>query len=222
MNTKEYLDFIDTRGPDSIEKTEIVGGITLSIKPGVWNPNKGKSTKMFLELLKDYSLKNISSVLDIGTGSGILSLYLYKEGIKDIVATDYMDEALVNARKNIKLNNAQEIEVKKSDLFSSIDRKFDLIIFNAPATHPLRQKVSRLLEPLWSPEENIRLRFLQSLSDFLSKNGKALLMYSKFDDYNPIPENMLKKFPFSYKILKTNRGELSESGIIEITHKNRK
>jgi methylase of polypeptide subunit release factors len=178
---------------------------------------------MFLELLENYPLEDISSVLDIGTGSGILSLYLYKKGIKDIVATDYMDEALVSVRENIKLNNAQKIEVKKSDLFSSIDRKFDLIVFNAPATHPMRQQVPRLLEPLWSPEENIRLRFLQSLSDFLSKNGRALLMYSKFDDYNPIPEKELNKFPFSYKILKTNRGELSESGIIEITHKkNRK
>lgn len=216
---EEYLEFIDTRGPDSDNHSEIIQDLTLDVDAGVWNPSKGKSTKMFLELLGEYPLENIHSVLEIGTGCGVLALYLYKKGIRNIVATDYMKEVINSAKKNIKLNNANEIKLKKTDLFSGIKGKYDLIIFNAPATHPMRRKIPKLLEPLWSKEENIRLRFLESLADFLTPDGSALLMYSRFHDYDPIPKRVLKKFPFSYKTLKTSAGELSESGVIEIKFK---
>lgn len=213
---QKYLKFIDSRGPDLVEQEDIIEDIVLSTKPGVWSPSKGKSTKMFLEVLRNYPLTGVFSVLDIGTGTGILALYLYKKGITNITVTDYMEEALDNVKKNVEVNRANEIKIKKSDLFSDITGKFDLILFNAPATHPLRKNIPKILEPLWSPEENIRLRFLQSLPNFLTPGGSALLMYSIFEDYNPIPRTELEKFPFIYKILKTSKGEMSESGVLEI------
>jgi release factor glutamine methyltransferase len=213
---EDYLEFIDTRRPDTDANSEIIQDLILDIDAGVWSPSKGKSTKMFLEILENYPLDDIRSVLDIGTGCGILALYLYKKGIKNITATDYMDEAINNAKKNLENNNACEIKLKKTDLFLGIEGKFDLILFNAPATHPKRRQISRLLEPLWSKEENIRLRFFEHLDNFLTPNGKALLMYSKFNDYDPIPNEVLKRFPFSYETLKNSTGDLSESGIIEV------
>ncbi len=215
----EYLGHIDSRGPDAADHNESIAGISIRVGSGVWDPGKGKSTKMFLEVLDGYPIRPDTSVLDIGTGSGILSLFLYRKGLRDILATDNMSESVANAKDNMKRNGASEVRVSESDLFSNIEETFDLILFNAPATHPKRRNLPRILEPLWSAEENIRVRFLKSLSRFLNPGGAALLMYSKFSDFDPIPHEVLETFPFEYKILRTSKGEMSESGIIEIRHK---
>jgi hypothetical protein len=211
----EYLSFIDTRAPDSLKHHEQINGIKLEVDPYVWNPNKGKSSKMFIQLLKDYDLEDVNNALDIGSGSGVLSLVLWKRKIRNLVAVDNMQEAINNSEHNFALNNA-EIEIKYSDLFSEVTGLYDLILFNAPATHPKRRNIDYTMQSLWSPEENVRMRFLEGLQEHLSVNGRALLMYSRFPDYDPIPEMKLKDFPFSYNYLVKDNSSLSESGIIEI------
>jgi len=216
-NIEEYLRFIDSRGPDEDDAREEVDGISIAVDSLVWNPNKGKSTKMFMQILHEYPLGDVHSALDLGTGSGILALLLWEKGVRNILAVDNMEESIMCARKNIELAGAEnDIEIQLSDLFSNIKGSFDLILFNAPATHPLRKDISRMLMGLWSPEENIRVRFLDSVNNHLNKGGRALLMYSRFVDYDPIPEEVLEKYPFSYSYLITNIGDMSESGILEI------
>ncbi|MFH0819404.1 MAG: class I SAM-dependent methyltransferase [bacterium] len=212
----KYLEFIDSRAPDNKQQNLIIEGMPLRIYPGVWNPKKGKSSKMFIEILKDYSLRETNSALDLGTGSGILALILWKRGVQKIVAADIMDEALENAEYNFRQNKASKIEIRKSNLFSDIQERFDLIIFNAPATHPLRKEVLLGKHSLWSSEENILKRFLSEIKGHLTKNGRALLMYSKFVDFDPLSQQPLEKNPLSYSYLITNKGDLSESSIIEI------
>lgn len=213
---EEYLEFIDTRGPDEYNQVENIDWMQININWWVWNPCKGKSSKMFLELLKEYDFDGIQSVLDLWTGSWILALYMHRLGIPNIVATDNMPQAVENAQINADMNHATNMKIIQSDLFQNLVGKFDLVLFNAPATHPLRRNVPEKLQPLWSTEENIRLRFLQNLWNYLNPKGKALLMFSIFEDYNPIPAELLSKYNFSYKTLKTSKWELSESGIIEI------
>ncbi|MHA1506882.1 MAG: HemK2/MTQ2 family protein methyltransferase [Candidatus Asgardarchaeia archaeon] len=74
-----------------------------------------------------------SYVLDMGTGTGILAIYLSKMA-KRVLATDINPYALRCAQENLKLNGIENVEVRMSDLFSNIkpDEKFDLIIFNPP------------------------------------------------------------------------------------------
>lgn len=214
---EDYLSHIDSRGPDSERSDEIIDGMGLVVGPLVWNPNKGKSTKLFIETLKEYPLDNIRSVLDVGTGCGILSVIVKNRGIEKVIAVDNMREAVENARENFKLAKQEDIEIRLSDLFSNVTEKFDLVLFNAPASHPLRKNISRILQPLWSNEDNIRLRFLDQLEAHLTENGKALLLDSKFVDYDPLPEETLVNYPFSFKVLKENNGELSETRVIEIS-----
>lgn len=80
------------------------------------------------------------SVLDIGTGSGIIAIALAKL-IPDIkvIAIDIEEEILELAKENAKLNNVEEkIKFTTCDIFSqSADKlfaqnKFDLIISNPP------------------------------------------------------------------------------------------
>lgn len=84
-----------------------------------------------INLIKKFFNENIK-ILDIGTGSGCISIALKKEipGL-DITAVDISEDALVVAKNNALENNC-EINFVKSDLFSNIDDKYDLIISNPP------------------------------------------------------------------------------------------
>lgn len=84
-----------------------------------------------INLIKKNLNENIK-VLDIGTGSGCISMALKKEipGL-DITAVDISEDALVVAKNNALENNC-EINFIKSDLFNNIDDKYDLIISNPP------------------------------------------------------------------------------------------
>jgi len=77
----------------------------------------------------------ISSLLDIGTGSGVLAITLKKLlSIKTVVAVDISDAALQVAATNCEviLDDKVAIDFRLSDLYGSVYEKFDLIISNPP------------------------------------------------------------------------------------------
>ncbi len=85
-----------------------------------------------LEYIKKYFNNNIS-ILDIGTGSGIIAITLKKElPLANIYASDISLEALEVAKENAKLLDAK-INFVYGDLLEPVkDKKFDLIIANLP------------------------------------------------------------------------------------------
>ncbi|MBQ9024738.1 MAG: peptide chain release factor N(5)-glutamine methyltransferase [Bacilli bacterium] len=76
--------------------------------------------------------KGNPTVLDIGTGSGCISIALKKENNNlDITATDISKKALKVAKNNAKLNNV-DIRFINTNLYEGVNNKFDIIISNPP------------------------------------------------------------------------------------------
>ena len=73
-------------------------------------------------------------ILELGTGSGIISIVLQKElSNPDITAVDISEEALNIAKMNAEKHEISDIRFVVSDWFSEImNEKFDLIISNPP------------------------------------------------------------------------------------------
>jgi methylase of polypeptide subunit release factors len=72
------------------------------------------------------------STLDLGTGSGILSLNASRYS-DTVVATDLNLRAVACARFNARLNGVENIEVLGGDCFAPVsERRFDLILSNPP------------------------------------------------------------------------------------------
>ena len=72
------------------------------------------------------------ATLDLGTGSGILSLYASRFS-DSVIATDLNERAVSFARFNARLNGIENIEVIPGDCFAPVaDRCFDLILSNPP------------------------------------------------------------------------------------------
>ena len=83
-------------------------------------------------LADNLEIKKGQSVLEIGTGSGIVAMYASRL-TDDITVTDINFDACELARKNFTENRIENIEILWGNLFEVVEnRKFDVILFNTP------------------------------------------------------------------------------------------
>ncbi|MGT2771991.1 50S ribosomal protein L11 methyltransferase [Streptococcus marimammalium] len=88
------------------------------------------TTKMSLFALSQV-IRGGETVIDVGTGSGVLSIASSLLGAKDIHAYDLDDVAVRVAKENIALNtNTANISVTTGDLLKGIEIKADVIVAN--------------------------------------------------------------------------------------------
>lgn len=73
-------------------------------------------------------------VLDMGCGAGILGIVAAKLSKGKIVMTDINKRAVSLAKKNVKLNDANNVEIRQGNLFEpiGINERFDVIVVNPP------------------------------------------------------------------------------------------
>ena len=128
-------------------------------------------------------VKKGDTLLDIGTGCGILAIIAARKA-KKVVATDVNPHAVKCAKLNAKINGvSQKVEVRQGDLFQPIQKteKFDVIIFNAPylPSSPLEQRT--WIAQAWAGGPTGRKlieRFIIEAPHYLKRNGKILLVQS--------------------------------------------
>ncbi|HGD2428850.1 TPA: 50S ribosomal protein L11 methyltransferase, partial [Streptococcus agalactiae] len=88
------------------------------------------TTKMSLFALEQV-LRGGETVIDVGTGSGVLSIASSLLGAKDIYAYDLDDVAVRVAQENIDMNPATEnIHVAAGDLLKGAHQEADVIVAN--------------------------------------------------------------------------------------------
>jgi release factor glutamine methyltransferase len=104
--------------------------IIVNIPPGVFHPGLFFSTAFLLEFLETQHLTN-KNVLELGSGSGLISVMTAKKGAM-VTAVDISEPAVKATRENSLKNNAA-VTVIHSDLFENIPiGVFDWIVINPP------------------------------------------------------------------------------------------
>lgn len=90
------------------------------------------TTRMCLELMEEIASRFVGAdVLDVGCGSGILSIAAAKLGARSVTAVDIEQSALECTLRNASINGVQDrIQVKLSDLASAVDGSYDIIVSN--------------------------------------------------------------------------------------------
>jgi release factor glutamine methyltransferase len=111
-------------------------GLDFFVKEGVLIP-RPDTEPLVEELIELCKMKNEVDILDIGTGSGAITISLAKYIEKSkLTSFDISDIPLEVGKKNAISNEVDhKIEFIKSDLFSAIknkDIKFDIIVSNPP------------------------------------------------------------------------------------------
>lgn len=82
-------------------------------------------------LLKIIKNNKINNMLEIGCGTGIVSISVDLETKVNVTAVDISQRAIENTKIN-KEKLGSRIKILKSDLFSNVTEKFDLIYSNPP------------------------------------------------------------------------------------------
>ncbi len=133
---KDIIEFWNT--PERLLPYEFIDGviinpdpknIIINLIPGLaFGTGRHESTKIAAKLLMTLEVRN-KRILDIGCGSGILSVLSKKLGADYVLSIDNDQQAIEKTRETAALNN-EKIEVIKSDLLEGISGRFDIIIAN--------------------------------------------------------------------------------------------
>ncbi|AXT50491.1 methyltransferase domain-containing protein [Aquimarina sp. BL5] len=123
--------------------------IEVKVHPDVFPPHLTLSTKILLDFIKPVSLKN-KTFLELGCGSGIISLFASKKGAI-VTSTDINPTALQYLKKASE-NNKLKVELILSNLFDNLqNRTFEYIVINPPY-YPKKPK--NIKEQAWFCGEN--------------------------------------------------------------------
>ncbi len=86
------------------------------------------TTYLVMKAMRDLDVK-AKSVLDFGSGTGILAILAEKLGAKSVLAIDNDDWCIENSLENLAINQTQVIRVEKADSAALLDQ-YDLILAN--------------------------------------------------------------------------------------------
>jgi len=118
------------------------------------------------------------SVLDIGTGSGILALCAARKA-RRVVAVDVNPRALAYAQFNSALNGfGDRISFQQSDVFTEVDTddQFDLVVSNPPVI-PAPEGSGFFLHSDGGPEGvQVSETILRGVADHLSSDGRLQML----------------------------------------------
>lgn len=179
-------------------------GYKIQVKKGVLIP------RFETEELVNWALDHLKAgmkVLDLGTGSGAISVALLKEAskknIKDITlyASDITDEALRTSEENF-LNYNLDVIVRKINVLTGLE-KFDIIISNPPyiktSEKDLMDKNVLANEPkeaLFGGKDGIEFyqKFVKQVRYHLNSHGQFFLEFG-FSEKQQLAELFAKELP---------------------------
>jgi release factor glutamine methyltransferase len=151
--------------------------------------------------------------LDMGSGSGLQAKAALSANAKSVLAADVNPEAV----KHLK---SQNIPAIKSNLFSNIRGKFDVIAFNPPYLPEDRRedKESRLTTTGGKSGDEIILKFLKQVPSHLNNKGIILLLLSTLTPKEKIIK-LLAKQRLSCKVLSSQKLFFESLEVWEISNK---
>ena len=139
-NEDKYFSLIEKHIKEDVPLSHLVGfeyfyDRKFKVTKDVLSPRMETEELIYkvVEYVKATKKSNLK-ILDLCTGSGIIAITLKKELDQfsiDVVASDISQEAIKVAKENVQFHDAT-IKFIQSDIFDSIDDKFDVIVSNPP------------------------------------------------------------------------------------------
>ncbi len=106
------------------------GEVVVELDPGMaFGTGTHETTRMCIKAIEK-KVKEDTTVFDIGTGSGILSIAAAKLGAKHVVGVDLDPIAVESANKNVEFNDLNNIEILHGDLMKVVQGKANVVVAN--------------------------------------------------------------------------------------------
>ena len=132
FHTKKVSDFVVIK-PSWEEYAPAEDEVVVELDPGMaFGTGTHESTRMCIEFIEEY-MEQDANVLDVGCGSGILSIASAKLGASSVLALDLDPVAVDVAKKNADINGVSDkVNVISSDITAGVPRKkeYDIVLAN--------------------------------------------------------------------------------------------
>jgi len=160
-------------------------GLKFEVDPGVFSPDPrltNSSSMMARYLIPRVAAK---SVLDLGTGCGVLAILAAKHGAKKVLAVDNLSQAVTNARENVAEFGLppNTVKVVEGDLFKASRGKFDVILANLPIDPRTWKEYTRDVNEL-------ARRFLRQVRSHLTDKGVAVLTWASLGNLGRLKKDL--------------------------------
>jgi len=185
MDELKYQDYIegtrklleDSKSEKEPYRVQILGREFI-VYPNVFSPKYFSDTELFAE---NIPVKDGEEMLEIGPGTGAISITAIYKGAKRVLAIDINPDAVKNTEANIKLHKLEgKVEVRQGNLFEPLksDEKFDTIFWNTPFGLIEQEDIPDLEKSVYDPHYKSTEQFIKQAGEHLKNGGRVLVGFS--------------------------------------------
>ncbi|WP_339849129.1 methyltransferase [uncultured Dokdonia sp.] len=182
---------------------------------GTYFPTRFDHLKLFDNWLKRYEGPK-KTAIDVGIGSGVLSLQMVQSGFQKVFGTDTNPNAIIGLKESMgDTKLSRKIELDYAPYFGKFNKPTELIVFNPPWL-PSSQKLENIDEAMYY-NEDLFPTFFAKAKEALLPDGKLVLIFSNLAkithliDTHPIEQELEKGGRFQLeKCLKKKVRKASE------------
>lgn len=171
---------------------------------GVYFPTHFEHLQLFDNWLKRYEGPK-KSAIDVGIGSGVLSLLLVKHGFQKSFGTDMNPNAIIGLKESMEGTKlSRKIEIVYGHLFGKWEKQTELIVFNPPWL-PASHDLDRLDEAIYYTDK-LFPDFFEEAKKRLLPEGRIVLLFSNLGQITKVT----KEHPIEKELLNGGRYELDK------------
>ena len=135
-----------------------------------------------LPLVRHFQVAPGESLLDVGTGSGVIGIFACYRGAGRVVGVDINPAAIRSATHNVLMHGfASTMEVLNSNLFEALgDERFDVITANLPFRNKAALDIVAMSQ--WDTNFRTNTRFFEGVGRHLTLKGRIYFVQSNFGE----------------------------------------
>lgn len=178
-----YLPFTDVLGINGAYQWYVNGiqfsGLQHKVHPfyGAYFPTRTEHLQLFDSWLQHS--KPVANAIDLGTGCGVLTFYMLKHGVGNVIATDINPNAIHSVGQELdRLNLSSKVRLVNADLLEGVNcNNIDLLVFNPPW---IPDNATGNLDLAMYYQADLFERFFGSAYEALPPKCKVVILFSTF------------------------------------------
>lgn len=182
LNYEDYIKgtrtLLDQSQQEDRPYTTKVLGQSFIVLPNVFSPKYFNDTSIFSQHLP---IRSGEVMLEIGPGTGVISINAILKGASKVVAVDINPSAVANTKLNVnQFGLENKIDVRQGDLYTPLKpgEKFDTIFWNTPFGYIEEDNISDIKKSVFDPYYKSTTKFITEAKHHLKDGGRLLIGFS--------------------------------------------